>query len=282
MAFQAREMNHQEIAHFFSNSFIKKLVRTGDSLDVTKTAADLGFYRYGRVDSLLEKYNFFYEILCSNYRNEYVFKNVLTAMVLDDTHSIDDSVVLPEFRAASCKADLVVVNGSAAVYEIKTDLDTFDRLAFQVESYRKVFENIYVVTTPKQEGRALKLVSEDIGVVTIDDDNQVTTIRKSSSNKDNIIPDIVFDSLRKDEYLRIISEYYGSVVDVPNTQIYDICKAMFCRIPKDFLQYHIRRVLKQRGESLKSFLEMVPPVFKGFAAAASLSRNEQRGFLELL
>lgn len=56
-----------------------------------------------------------------HHRDEYVYKAALTQKVLLGTHSLKTACMINEFRVADCKADLVILNGTAAVYEIKSE-----------------------------------------------------------------------------------------------------------------------------------------------------------------
>lgn len=58
-----------------------------------------------------------------------------------------DTVVIEELglRHGFCRVDLAVVNGSLHGFEIKSDRDTFRRLARQAETYNRVLDFITVV-----------------------------------------------------------------------------------------------------------------------------------------
>ena len=69
-----------------------------------------------------------YQYVASNYRNEYFYKNTLLNKLLINAHRLRTTVALTEVPVAKSKADFIMINGKAVVYEIKTALDTFDRL----------------------------------------------------------------------------------------------------------------------------------------------------------
>ena len=78
-----------------------------------------------------------YNVLREGYRNEYYYKNTLLNKLLLGIHSVNTTTALTEIPIAKSKADFVLINGKAVVYEIKTELDNFDRLekpqAYSVE-----------------------------------------------------------------------------------------------------------------------------------------------------
>jgi hypothetical protein len=79
----------------------------------------------------------FYGELESNYCNEYLFKNSLLNTKLLEAHGLADTVVLNEFRIANSIADFVLLNGEIRTFEIKTDLDNFDKLEKQILDYQQ-------------------------------------------------------------------------------------------------------------------------------------------------
>lgn len=76
-----------------------------------------------------------YSFLFKNYRNEYIYKNVIVNKILLGKHSLKTSQMLTEFRVGKCKADVVVLNCTSTVYEIKSELDSFNRLGKQLGVY---------------------------------------------------------------------------------------------------------------------------------------------------
>ena len=101
---------------------------------------------------------------------------------------------------------------------------------------------------------------DKIGILVLTNRNTISTIREPKSNKKNINLAILFDSLRKDEYTYIVKQYYGLIPDVPNTQIYKICKELFCNIPISDAHDITINVLKKRNNTkiLKDFVEQAP------------------------
>ena len=68
-----------------------------------------------------------YNYIDSSYRNEYFYKNTLLNKLLIHVHRVKTTVALTEVPIARSKADFIMINGKAVVYEIKTELDTFER-----------------------------------------------------------------------------------------------------------------------------------------------------------
>jgi len=69
-----------------------------------------------------------------------------------------------ELPIGKSRVDMCKVNGHSAAYEIKTDLDTFDRLEGQLRDYFDVFESVYVVTSERRWHELPDYVPEGCGI----------------------------------------------------------------------------------------------------------------------
>ncbi len=201
-----------------------------------------------------------YQLFSKDYRNEYLYKNEIAKKVLLERHSLLDSWMLNEFRVGRCRADVVILNGTSTVYEIKSQFDSFKRLNDQIDAYRKVFDHIYVVTSEPKSLQLMSKLPDLVGILSLTTDNTLNVIKPSISNKHDIKPEVLFDSLRKIEYTEIIQKIYGYVPDVPNTEIYEECKHMFCNQEPVAIHDITIETLKNRNRkrSLTALLENAP------------------------
>ena len=90
-----------------------------------------------------------YTKMKTDYRNEYYYKNTLLNKLLIGKHSVNTTSALTEVNINKSKADFVLINGKAVVYEIKTELDNLDRLECQIMDYYKAFNHVAVLTYEK-------------------------------------------------------------------------------------------------------------------------------------
>lgn len=77
-----------------------------------------------------------------------------------------DTMILEELglRHGYCRIDLAVVNGSLHGFEIKSDRDTFRRLARQAETYNKVLDFVTIVVGERHAERALNVSPQWWGI----------------------------------------------------------------------------------------------------------------------
>ena len=230
---------------------------------------------------LAQFFDLIYMILFKSYRNEYIYKNAIANKILLGRHSLNTSHMLTEFRVGNCKADVVVVNGTSAVYEIKSELDSFARLENQVKNYLKIFDYINVITSASQVNKLKSILPDKAGILLLTNRNTISTIRESKSNRKNTNQSILFDSLRKNEYVKTIKEYFGIVPDVPNTQIYKECKKLFSKIPAELAHNLTINILRRRRNTrvLKEFIEKAPASLSAYAMSICSEKAKMRALM---
>jgi len=270
------------LGRVFSPIVLDSLALKGYSPYLSEVCINSGLLE--RVDpatTLGEFFDWVYNLLFKNYRNEYIYKNVIANKILLGKHSLNTSQLLTEFRVGRSKADVVLLNGASTVYEIKSQYDSFARLEKQMRAYFEIFDYINVITSSSQVKKLDSILPDKAGILVLTNRNTISTIREPKSNKENLNPDILFDSLRKAEYMRIIKEYYGAVPDVPNTQIYRECKRLFCEIPPVYAHDLTIKILKARNNSkrLKDFIDKAPSSLSAYAMSICNEKNKMQKIL---
>jgi len=93
-------------------------------------------------------------------------REALHRSVLIEHRRDGNTLVLNELglRHGTCRADIVVVNGFLHGFEIKSDVDTLDRLPQQIMVYNEVFDRVTLVVGEKHHGRALDMIPHWWGV----------------------------------------------------------------------------------------------------------------------
>lgn len=265
------------IGNFFSPIVLSSLEKKSNSSYFSEVCKTSGLLK--NIDTSISLRDFFdtiFHFLLKNYRNEYIYKNIIANKILLGKHSLKTSQFLTEFRIGRNKADIIILNGTTTVYEIKSEYDTFSRLNKQINSYIKAFEFVNIITSPSQIEKAFQKLPESIGILSFTNRNTISTFRKPKSNLNNINLSLLFDSLRKDEYLQIIKTYYGSVPNVPNTKIFDVCKKQYCEIPLEKAVKLTNETLKRRNYSDFTIKNINKVPFSLIAYILSLGNNKSR------
>jgi hypothetical protein len=98
--------------------------------------------------------------------NDAAIRTVLRCS-LEEKHREDPTVrILDELGVnhGTARVDMAVVNGVLHGYEIKSDLDTLQRLPAQIEAYNAVFDKVTIVVGVQHLHEALELIPDWWGI----------------------------------------------------------------------------------------------------------------------
>lgn len=226
------------------------------------------------------------EIYCElkkNYRNEYFYKNTLLNKLLLGVHSMNTTTALTEVSIAKSKADFILINGKAVVYEIKTELDNLERLTTQLEDYYKAFDHVAVVTYEENLGalqRLLDYIDKPIGIYLLRKNGCLSTVRQPERYTNDLDGEVIFKLLRKNEYEKILVEKYGILPNVTQFEQYSVCKEMFLQIPLDEAYLMVLKALKKRMKVEKKEFVKIPYELKFLVYFMDLTKKDYKN-LEL-
>lgn len=274
---------YSQLATIFSKNFIKDILENGHKSKGFQLFSNIS-RKFSGLSTVGDVYQSVYSLLRKKYRCEYIYKNAIIDKILLGKHSINSSVAFDELVVGSCKADLVIINDTSTVYEIKTELDSLERLERQIKSYSEIFEYIYIVTCEKYIQKVLEIIPHYIGIMILTDRYTLRTVKKAQSNIANIKSSKVFDMLRKSEYLDVIKSIYKDVPDVPNTMIYKKCREQFEKLPSELAHKMMVKKLKKRElkEYQKNFLNEIPLPMKLIGIKEEMTQQECERLKSLL
>ncbi|MBP3339755.1 MAG: sce7726 family protein [Lachnospiraceae bacterium] len=210
-------------------------------LDYSKAFVDLNDKTYGTAISTV------YNHMDSAYRNEYFYKNAIFNQLLLKKHSLTDTVALTELPISDSKADFVMINGKGVVYEIKTDLDNFNRLKNQIEDYYKAFPYVNVVVGYKNYSKAKELLSDtSVGIFVLYNTGNLICRKKALYNDKNLSYETMFEILRKKEFESIILKHYKKLPEVNSFLYYRECLNWIKNMSKKTVHNEMLICLKKR------------------------------------
>jgi hypothetical protein len=235
------------ISRLFSSSVIQEMARKGKSPLFARLATQSrllkDFQASERVHGLFEAA--FAILRREGYRHEYIYKAALTQKILLGKHSLQTASMLNEFRVGECKADLAILNGTATVYEVKSERDSLCRLERQVNAYMTVFAKVYVIAADDHIESVARTVPSCVGVLQLNRRHQISTVQEAADEPERTSPAAIFDSIRSEE-ARMILRLYGVVVpNVPNTELSSIMRQSFVKLTPRQAHDGMVRVLKK-------------------------------------
>lgn len=257
--------NFSELSNLFSPPFIKLILKNDYREKLFEILETSGFIKNINPEITLQNlYEQAYKSLLKNYRCEYIYKNAIANKILLGRHSINTSTLISELRVNNSKADVVILNGTSCVYEIKTELDSLNRLPSQLNDYRQMFDKIYIVTHEKFLKNLDGIIDDRIGLICLSKDYCLSEKRAAISNKINVDPKCIFNSLRRQEYTNIITRIFGYIPDVPNTEIYNECLKLFLTLDPSIAHDEMVKELKKRNKKNrnKEIINSIPTSIK--------------------
>jgi hypothetical protein len=217
-------------------------------------------------------------------RHEYIYKAALTHKVLLGTHSLQTASMLNEFRVGDCKADISILNGTATVYEIKSERDSLSRLDNQIETYKRFYAKVYVIAGENHIDGIRSIVSEDVGILKLSRRHQISTLREAMDRPERTCTQTIFESIRIDEAKRILSLMDVVIPDVPNTQMHAALKDKFKDLDSRVVHAGMVKVLKATRSQLplSALIERVPISLQSAALCISLRRRDHQRLLSAI
>lgn len=226
-----------------------------------------------------------YTLMSNSYRNEYFYLNTLLNKLLLQKHSVNTTTALTQIPIGKSKADFILINGKAVVYEIKSDLDSFSRLETQVKDYYRAFDHVCVVTSEKHFNRlSTMFANTSVGIYVLTNQNRLSTKMKKTptENKAFLEHQAIFKVLHKKEHENIIKQYYGCLPNTSPVFYYDECLARFAEIPISEAYSMALKELKNRNQVIQEQFHEVPYELKSLMYFSSPSLEDYAGLNKFL
>lgn len=214
-----------------------------------------------------------YRILEKNYPNEYVLKNEFLNNWLKKELGTDNSVIFNEFRIGKAIADLAMFNGISKVFEIKTILDKEYRLSNQLQEYKKIFNEVYIIVPNVQLSKYLSY-DNSIGIISFDSYSKKFELIQKAERINDIDTNTLMEVLHTKEYLEISKAYFGKLPEMNAFNQFEICKELISKIPKNDLNKLFLATIKRRKIN-NQFFNKVNNEFNQICLSLNLKKQER-------
>ena len=235
------------VSRLFSSSVVQEMARKGKSPLFARLATQSSLLdRLQLSEHVYTLFDAAFSLLKrEGYRHEYIYKAALTHKILLGKHSLQTASMINEFRVGGCKADVAILNGTATVYEVKSERDSLSRLARQVASYATVFAKVYVIASDSHVEAVSQTVPDFVGILCLNGRHNISTLREAADQPERPSPAAIFDAIRTAEARMILASYGIAVPTVPNTVLHSVLRQAFVKL--DPVQAHngMVRVLKR-------------------------------------
>jgi len=247
-----------QLALAFSPMVMTALGRSSLGASAPRLSLVAGLVRDRPGATLGDAFDAAHALLARGYRSEYVFKNALVSKIVFGRHSPATATALVEQQMGNSVADLVVVNGTSTVYEIKTDLDQFVRLDAQLADYCSRAERVYVVTSESRAAAAAARAPDHVGVIGLRANGSLTTVRAAESNMERLRHDHLFTMLRTGELKTVLRRTHDLVPVAHMVRALDQMRSAFRELDIEHAHAETLIQLRGRGSSTAQLTAVAP------------------------
>lgn len=275
--------NNTILTRFFTQRTIKSLIMSDEESSIFYKVVRRYHIPYGANTSNAEVISEIYQYLAGSYRNEYLYKNTLLNKLLINAHRINTTVALTEVPIANSKADFIMINGKAVVYEIKTELDTFERLENQIKDYYKAFDHVCVVTSETQESALLeKLSGTPTGLYILTKKNTIRKPKEPEEYREKLDINVMFKILNKPEYESLTAALCGFLPNVKPVKYYRECMRLVSGFSVEEVYPLFLKELKKRSRVEVIDFSRIPNALNCLAYFSRYSSEDYKKLLAFL
>jgi len=164
-------------------------------------------------------------------------------------------------------------NGKSKVFEIKTVLDKEYRLSNQLQEYKKLFNEVYIIIPNELLSKYIEF-DKNIGIITYDSISKNFELIQKSFFNSNIDADVLMEVLHTKEYLSIVTKYYDDIPEMNSFNQFNICKKLIARIPgEDLSELFISEMQKRKINNL--FFNKINSEFNQICLSLNLEKSER-------
>jgi hypothetical protein len=272
----------RSLSQLFSPAVFKRIIRNDTKLFEQRIRKHVSLNESITTAELIKSLYSSFEL---SYKNEYIYKNTLINDLLLKKYCLETTSVLNEFKIANSIADFTLLNGEVRIYEIKTEFDGLDKLKKQISDYLKFANKVYIVTDSKFTARILNEYEESVvGVIELTSSNELNEIKPATENLFFLDHTTIFKTLRKNEYIEIINDFFGFIPEVPNTLIFRECLSLSSTIDISVFQKMAFKKLKERKLKCPNLLKSneTPYELKHICNSLNLNNKEYQSLFSFL
>jgi len=271
--------NVAAISRLFSSAVFREMARNGRSPSLARLLPLAGLLNQFKDDtSVGDVFDRAFSLLQRDgHRDEHVYRTAVLQKILFGKYSLNTASMINEFRAGTSKADMVLLNGTATAFEIKSERDSLTRLTGQIHDYRKVCASVNAIVSAAHVEAVLKTVPNDVGVMRLSRQYRIQIVRAAIDRPERTCPITAFRSLRSAEAKEVLKKLQVPIPDVPNTKLHETMEIEFANLDPSLVHRQIVKTLKRSRSlaPLSGYLEKLPKSLHALAISLRLSRCER-------
>ena len=227
-----------------------------------------------------------FKIMRRRYPVEYIYKACLLKRRLFGTHDPRSTSCYFELPVGEARADMVLVNGQADVFEVKSRFDGPARLEAQLREYYRCFKRVTVVTEEPKAAGYLDRLPVHVGVATLTPRFSISVKRPAACHHDGLEHFALFQMLHQPERNRIAKRDLGLSVSQlhPAVQYRRILEHFSSSLSAQDAHDRVVAALRarQRTESLASRCAHLPESLHVAAFSYRLRKTDWSALFDVL
>lgn len=189
------------------------------------------------------------DIILRYYPNEICIKATFIKQILMKGKS---HVTIFELPVGSSRADLCKINGISVAYEIKTDLDNFNRLEKQINDYYKIFEEVYIICSESNIDNVISVIPQTCGIYTYKQTKSGRYIFKIFRIAEK---NVQIDTTKQLQILRKTEFYQFFKIETDISKKKELIETTKQMYDDEFINRTFKQILKRRFETQWTFLK---------------------------
>ena len=235
------------LAELFTSTHLQQLAWYGWSETLS---ASVGFLEHkGRISQrspVADVLDDALRILFREHPIEYVYKACVLKRTVFGTYSPNTTALYMEFPVAGARADILLVNGDATVFEVKTRFDDPTRLNIQLAEYYRCFRSVSVVVEEDQFERYTRELPDHVGVLALTSRFSISVKRSPRATSKKLDHTQMFALLRQREYYDAISDLGVDLSIIDPSVRYQAALERFSTLPVKTAYDRVLRALRAR------------------------------------
>lgn len=177
---------------------------------------------------------------------EYVYKACILKKTIFGIYSPNTTALYMEFPVADARADMLLVNGDATVFEIKTRLDDPKRLNIQLAEYYRCFRSVCVVVDESQSERYTRELPAHVGISALTSRYSMSVRREPMATSEKLDHTHMFALLRQKERNHATSDLGVDLSSIDPSIRYQAALERFSSLPVRTAYDRVLRALRSR------------------------------------
>ena len=273
------------LAELFTSTHLRELAWYGwtqtllASVDILKHRG-----KVSQNSSVASVFETAFAILYREYPIEYVYKSrILKETIFGTKDSPETAALYVEFPVMDARADMLLVNGTATVFEIKTQFDSPKRLETQLEEYYRCFKSVCVIVKESQTEYYLQQLPEHVGVRTLTSHYSTDIQRASMEAPGQLDHTHMFALLRQKERQHVASDFGINLLDIAPLIRYQTALEYFKILPVDDAYDLVLLALRNRQNTVKlaTLCDQLPNSLYTGAFSYRIRKRDWNSLIEL-